>query len=426
MTEARKLIDIVKSHKDRLRDYLDTFASITQDRDGYISVWDTKDVRLGSDGDWHAVDGDSYLHEITFFKEEETASDYHTCMILPDDLEETAAVSGPRKLIDILKDNLGKFSKINKGFVCITQDTDGYVSVWDTDEVYMDAGGDWEESNKDKSLYYEHEHVWLEEVACDVRTCKVIPSDFDEDLQLDEEYKFVYTGNSLTIYKDGEPFTLDRECPTFAEAVGLILVGDVKGAWGAANVKQALERLSEGSIVVEDGVVTCNGFPINNGMSDRLLQMMEDGAEGVETFARFFSSLMEVQDARVIEELYAFLKHSDIKLNDDGSFEGYKAVQSDFTDKHTGTLSNAPGEVVTMPRSMVDSDANRTCSTGLHVGSHEYASSFGSRSSDKIVLVKVWPQDVVSVPNDYNGQKLRACKYEVLKEVGRINKQTHW
>ena len=33
------------------------------------------------------------------------------------------------------------------------------------------------------------------------------------------------------------------------------------------------------------------------------------------------------------------------------------------------------------------------------------------------MLVEVDPRDVISVPNDYDGQKLRACKYKVIKEV---------
>lgn len=32
-------------------------------------------------------------------------------------------------------------------------------------------------------------------------------------------------------------------------------------------------------------------------------------------------------------------------------------------------------------------------------------------------MVKVHPKDVVSVPYDYNGAKMRACRYEVLREV---------
>jgi hypothetical protein len=42
-------------------------------------------------------------------------------------------------------------------------------------------------------------------------------------------------------------------------------------------------------------------------------------------------------------------------------------------------------------------------------------SSFGG---DRTVIVKINPADVVSIPSDYNDAKGRACRYEVVGEVG--------
>lgn len=98
------------------------------------------------------------------------------------------------------------------------------------------------------------------------------------------------------------------------------------------------------------------------------------------------------------------------------NFTGHKAVKSDYKDKYTGSLDNSPGLVVKMPRNLVNSDKHETCSSGLHVGSLEYAKAFAS-GDDKVVTVKVWPCNVVSVPVDYDGQKLRACEYEVVGEL---------
>ena len=48
-----------------------------------------------------------------------------------------------------------------------------------------------------------------------------------------------------------------------------------------------------------------------------------------------------------------------------------------------------------------------------HVGSLEYATTFGS--SDRIVvIVEVDPADIVSVPSDCEFQKLRTCRYKVV------------
>jgi hypothetical protein len=56
----------------------------------------------------------------------------------------------------------------------------------------------------------------------------------------------------------------------------------------------------------------------------------------------------------------------------------------------------------------------------VHVGSLEYvrgfACGYGTEGGDRIVIVKVNPADVVSVPYDCQNQKVRTCKYEVLRE----------
>jgi hypothetical protein len=80
-------------------------------------------------------------------------------------------------------------------------------------------------------------------------------------------------------------------------------------------------------------------------------------------------------------------------------------------------MNNAPGQVLEMERNEVDDDQNRTCSTGLHFCSESYLSCFGD-STSRTVIVKINPRDVVSIPNDYNNAKGRACRYEVVGELG--------
>ena len=74
---------------------------------------------------------------------------------------------------------------------------------------------------------------------------------------------------------------------------------------------------------------------------------------------------------------------------------------------HIGHIPNPPGAVVEMPRTQVNGDRHNGCSTGLHVGTWDYASTFGP----KTLIVSVNPRDVVSVPKDCGYQKLRTCRY---------------
>lgn len=227
---------------------------------------------------------------------------------------------------------------------------------------------------------------------------------------------FVYTGESITLFRGNDSVAIDRSFPDFDTVVALLVDGELEDAWEAANVKFTLDKYSHGSITVEDGRVFYKNFEVNGKMTDKLVTMLENREEGVATFCNFFENLMKVQDKRVVEELYDFLRHNDIVLNDDGSFTGWKAVTSEFKDKHTRQIDNSVGSVVEMPRHLVDDNKDRTCSVGLHVGSKEYVGSFGN-CSDRFVAVKVWPEDVVSVPTDYNGQKLRCCRYTVLEDI---------
>lgn len=64
------------------------------------------------------------------------------------------------------------------------------------------------------------------------------------------------------------------------------------------------------------------------------------------------------------------------------------------------------------------------CGHGLHVGAFDYAKSYGGIDLDddeggngnKLMICKVNPRDVVSVPTDSRFQKLRCCRYEVVSE----------
>jgi hypothetical protein len=64
-----------------------------------------------------------------------------------------------------------------------------------------------------------------------------------------------------------------------------------------------------------------------------------------------------------------------------------------------------------MNRDEVQDDPGKACSTGLHVGTKSFAKDFGA----VVIEVKIDPADVVSVPHESGGQKLRCAKYEVAR-----------
>lgn len=113
-----------------------------------------------------------------------------------------------------------------------------------------------------------------------------------------------------------------------------------------------------------------------------------------------------------IDEFFLFFKTWNLPITHDGHILAFKAVNNDYTSIHDKVTKNDVGTWVEMDRSLVDANRNVECSTGLHFCSFGYLRQLYSRK--KIVIVKVNPRDIVSVPRDYNNMKVRCCRYYIL------------
>lgn len=186
-------------------------------------------------------------------------------------------------------------------------------------------------------------------------------------------------------------------------------------------VKEQLKLVpitTNNSVVIDEHGVKFKGFTIQGNLADAITTMYLDGRlKANDSMVLFLDNLTQNPDSHVFDQLYPFMQHNDIEVSDDGCLLAYKKVRGDYYDIYSGTIRNAPGDKPSMPRVMVQNDPRQTCSTGLHVCAKSYLSNFGNDSSDKVVIVKVNPKDVVSVPYDYDGAKMRVCEYEVLADA---------
>ena len=189
------------------------------------------------------------------------------------------------------------------------------------------------------------------------------------------------------------------------------------------DVEKALSTFSDGLVEIKNGQVTYEGEVVHGSISKRILEFMSKGLP-FQPLVTFLNNLMENPSMQSQKELYDFLEHENLAITSDGHFLAYKAVRNDFKDKYRGKFDNSVGKVVTMQRAKVDDDRARGCSDGLHAGALNYVASYGSvEAGDRIVIVKINPRDVVSVPSDCNCEKLRTCRYEVVAEYeGELNK----
>jgi len=229
------------------------------------------------------------------------------------------------------------------------------------------------------------------------------------------KYASILTGDALTIYVDGRAHVLHRDNKSFPKVLEAYKAQDFEKAIKLIDIAGTINQFSNGKVVVEGGVVKFNGVAVSNVIADRIIEMGNEGFN-VQPMLNFLSNLMENPSHRAVKELYLFLEHGKLPITEDGHFLAYKRVRPDFLDIYTGTISNAPGQVVKMPRNKVDDNRDNTCSEGLHFCSIDYLPNYGGYEDNKVVIVKVNPANVVSIPSDYNNTKGRTCEYLVLEE----------
>lgn len=207
------------------------------------------------------------------------------------------------------------------------------------------------------------------------------------------------------------------------------------------TVNEENEALSSRLRLVDGAVLKIGEHEVNGPLASQIMEMVRARRKDINSvktddwlsLVNFAELLYDNVDPYIREQLYSWMnyqiKNGRLTLTKEGKFLGYKGcrkydnvVRSIHSGPgivngvpQNGHLDNSPGNVIEMAREAVDADRTVTCSTGLHIGTFDYAKSFGEK--DALVLVEVDPRDVVSVPDDYNGQKIRACKYKVVKLV---------
>jgi len=140
---------------------------------------------------------------------------------------------------------------------------------------------------------------------------------------------------------------------------------------------------------------------------------------------------MQNPSKRAVDETYWFLENYGLPITDDGCFLAYKAVRNNYTDIYSGKFNNTIGAVVSMPRNMVDDNYGVDCSNGLHVGALDYVVGYGhfrkgeapATDGNRLLVVKVNPKDVVSVPKYEGHTKMRVCEYTVVSEIKDVVKE---
>jgi hypothetical protein len=269
----------------------------------------------------------------------------------------------------------------------------------------------------------------------------VLASDVTEQKE-DEgsDYFVVAPQDSITIIRvckesgEVESRNINKHSTGFSDIRAMIVASQDKPtlqeAFTLMDIKGAIEAFSIGRVKVDPEGETVV-FVKRDGSerkvpedlaADIIGTIKEHGRDESEKLVKFLDALMDNSSFKAIEGLYRFMKHNCIEINEDGSIQAWKGVMDNMYSSHGGSIKSSPtiqvnesGQVynggfgleIRVDRSEVDDDPDSTCSHGLHVGNKDYASSWAST----LISVSVKPQDVVAVPKDYSGAKMRTCSY---------------
>jgi hypothetical protein len=220
------------------------------------------------------------------------------------------------------------------------------------------------------------------------------------------------SGN-LTVYVNGKSHTVSPDHANYTLLCEALKSQDESLVEKYLSLVESIQNYVSGKLTIYGEKFFYEGEPIHNVLCDHILELMRGGWPA-DRFIKFMENLMLNPSRKAIESLYEFLSARGFPITEDGCFLGYKGLKDDYMDIYSNTIHNHIGATISVPRRTVDDDSRFECSYGLHVGTYQYAHSYSS--GGKIVLVKVNPKDVVSVPEEGTMGKIRTCEYTVIAD----------
>jgi len=230
----------------------------------------------------------------------------------------------------------------------------------------------------------------------------------------------------IVTFSDGSSYTVTHaETDKYAKAKELLAAKDDQALVALLNprakVSTLLAKSVNGRIKLEGGRVTDDtGMDLAPFLVEHLMWMAETDCD-VQPLLNFMERLQANPSFQARTEIGEWAIKARMPITPDGFILAYKKVNKDYTSIHDGKFKNDVGTKVMMPggRGNVDDNRNNHCSRGLHFCSKDYLPNFGSSNPDeaRLLLLKIDPADIVSIPNDYSFTKGRAWQYEIVADV---------
>lgn len=196
----------------------------------------------------------------------------------------------------------------------------------------------------------------------------------------------------------------------------------------SAAVAARFSRLSE-RVSVANGRVYFDGDELDNSITRHIVRTLDTCEEDWQPYVLFLENIAANPSEHSREQLFDWLRAHEFTITEGGEIVGYKGVARNEDGTYSPTygrgyaivdgerqeeIKQRLGSTVELPRSEVVHNPSDACSFGLHVGTAAYAEGY---ARGVLLKVAVNPRDVVSVPTDASGAKVRVCRYRVLEEV---------
>ena len=256
-------------------------------------------------------------------------------------------------------------------------------------------------------------------------------------------YPYLIQGTNIVVVIDNKPHTISKTHITYEKVKEAIKAGKWDTIKEIIEPKKVVLNFGQGNVRIEGETFLWKGKEMHNALSARMISMLKEGFS-IDPMVAFMDRLSANPSKRSVTELYSFLEKGNMPITPDGYFLAYKKVGNDYYDVHSHSVLNKPADLMTdedyaslstmefgkkkevkvevfngvttvwMERNEVNDDKDQTCSEGLHFCSEGYLQNF---SGERIVILKIDPADVVSIPRDYNDTKGRTSRYQVIGEV---------
>ena len=237
--------------------------------------------------------------------------------------------------------------------------------------------------------------------------------------------QYIINDKSIVFFHGGKPVKVEKSAPEYNRIIACFdLSQDQQEDAIREIINQKVGKFTKDGFTINPEEVTYQGERIPTALANKIRSIVAEGLP-VSLFAKFWENLQQNPSANSVRELYDFLAYKELPITEDGYFIAYKGVNRNGWSCHgntktkvlqgevdsQGRIKNDRGDIIEVLRRDVDDERSHHCSYGLHVGSLDYAKSF---ANGRVLIVKINPADVVSVPTDCACQKCRVAKYQIL------------